>query len=214
MFWKHVKVLYSICSNTPIRIILDLDKSMMKHPPSFIEIENVSLTSKDESDENYFVDGTFLLHRITKKKRAVFIPESDIKSELYFDFYRQHLAESRTCAYCGISPASVLEKEHILPKSYGFAMSKKNKVLACALCNRIKDNRCLGRWMFEEQSNPSISHDQWLNWFTWISNLIHHSGKFLNPIITQEWFSYFPPPLPRSPSLEIDDDDSVTSCTI
>jgi len=166
-----------------------LEKSFLKNPPNIIEIEDDKL---DETvPEKYFVDSTFLLHRITKKSRAVFIPASDIKSELYFDFYRQHLAETRTCAYCGIV-ATCLEKEHILPKSYGYAMNKKNKALACATCNRIKDNRCLGRWMFEERLNPETSEEQWMNWFSWISNLIIHSGNFLNPMILHEWHSYFP----------------------
>jgi len=71
-------------------------------------------------------------------------------------------------------------------------MNKKNKALACATCNRIKDNRCLGRWMFEERLNPETSEEQWMNWFSWISNLIIHSGNFLNPMILHEWHSYFP----------------------
>jgi hypothetical protein len=194
MFFDNVKTLYAICTNSPIRIVLDLEKSFVKKPPAKIFIEKVS-ASPEEDYENYFVDKTFYLHRITKKQRAVFIPGKDIDSELYFDFYRQHLAESKICAYCGITGA-VLEKEHILPKSHGFHMNKKNKVLACALCNRIKDDRCLGKWMVDEMHNPSISNEQWNNWFSWISNLIQYSGKFLNPAILQEWYSYFPPPMP------------------
>lgn len=172
-----VKQIYVvITTENPSRIILDLEKSTQKSPP--FSIFSTSLVS------------SYLLHRITKKYRAVFIPEKDIDSELYFDFHRQQLAENKICAYCG-TISSVLEKEHVLPKSLGFHMNKKNKVLSCPDCNRQKNNRCLGQWIFEESRNPETSKEKWIKWYQNISTLIERSGKFLNVRITDEWKTYF-----------------------
>jgi hypothetical protein len=173
MDFENVKKIYVvIATENPSRIILDLEKSSVKTPPLSISASS-----------------PYLLHRITKKFRAVFIPEMDIDSELYFDFHRQQLAENKICAYCGvISP--ILEKEHVLPKSLGFHMNKKNKVLSCQECNRQKNNRGLGQWIFEERFNPETSKEKWTKWYQNISTLIERSGKFLNILIVTEWNMY------------------------
>jgi 5-methylcytosine-specific restriction endonuclease McrA len=55
---------------------------------------------------------------------------------------REYLLEkwNRTCAYCGKSDTP-LQIEHIVPKSRGGSDRMSNQTLACAPCNRRKDNR-------------------------------------------------------------------------
>lgn len=183
MLFDHVKVLFFVCMDNKKRIILDLSKSYMKCPPDKIEYNNDLEEKKDTMI-------TYCIHRITKKSKVVYI--SIPSKECYFDFYRHYLLEGKICAYCGKTEC-VLEKEHIIPKSCGFHMTRENKVLACAQCNRQKDNRCLGKWMFDEMNDGRVSKDEWLNKYCWISTLVARSGTFLNPLILDEWYFYFPP---------------------
>jgi hypothetical protein len=180
--YSNVDKLFSVCSNNPKRILLDLERSIVKDPPTTImDVDAMMIPEKKEN---------FILLRITKKHKAVFVPESVIKSEVYFDFYRQNLAEKKICAYCG--ECAFLTKEHILPKSFGYTMNKKNKVMVCASCNRRKDNRCLGQWLMDEIGNPFISKRQWIVWFENVNRLIACSKDFLHPDIMFEWYSFFP----------------------
>lgn len=57
-----------------------------------------------------------------------------------------------TCQYCnGESGDSVLEWEHIVPKSKGGSDSVKNATLACHTCNQEKDDLLLPAWLAQEQ---------------------------------------------------------------
>lgn len=63
---------------------------------------------------------------------------------------REYLLEKyrHTCQYCGgESGDSVLEWEHIIPKSRGGSDSVKNATLACQSCNQEKNNRTPAEWL-------------------------------------------------------------------
>ena len=58
-----------------------------------------------------------------------------------------------TCQYCnGVSDDSILEWEHIQPKSKGGSDSIKNATLACHTCNQDKGNTLLPDWLEQEKA--------------------------------------------------------------
>lgn len=58
-----------------------------------------------------------------------------------------------TCQYCGgASGDSILEWEHIHPKSKGGSDSIKNATLACHTCNQDKGNTLLSDWLEQEKA--------------------------------------------------------------
>lgn len=71
---------------------------------------------------------------------------------------REYLLEKfgHTCQYCGgKSGDSVLEWEHIHPKSRGGSDRVKNAILSCSSCNRDKDNQTLEEWIGQIRSRVS-----------------------------------------------------------
>ena len=57
------------------------------------------------------------------------------------------LKNNHTCQYCnGVSGDSVLNIEHILPKSRGGSNRLNNLTLACRTCNEHKNNYLLSEW--------------------------------------------------------------------
>lgn len=70
---------------------------------------------------------------------------------------REYLLEKygHTCQYCGgVSGDSVLEWEHIRPKSRGGSNSVKNATLSCRTCNKAKDRRTLKEWVESVEGKP------------------------------------------------------------
>ena len=64
-----------------------------------------------------------------------------------------------TCQYCGgVSGDSILEWEHVHPKSRGGSDSVKNATLACKTCNEDKDALTLKEWAaaIESKSNKTV----------------------------------------------------------
>lgn len=71
---------------------------------------------------------------------------------------REYLLDKygHTCQYCGgTSGDSILEWEHIQPKSKGGSDSVKNATLACRTCNQAKGNLTLSQWRKEEEDLAS-----------------------------------------------------------
>lgn len=72
------------------------------------------------------------------------------QGELFGYELKEYLLEKHghTCQYCnGKAGDSVLEWEHIRPKSRGGSDRLKNATLACSKCNQDKDDRTLEEWL-------------------------------------------------------------------
>ena len=89
---------------------------------------------------------------------AQLINNPDIESvqyqqgELFGYEVKEYLLEKygHTCQYCGgAANDSVLEWEHIQPRSKGGSDSVKNATLACHSCNQLKGNKLLTDWLEE-----------------------------------------------------------------
>lgn len=64
--------------------------------------------------------------------------------------YKYH----HTCVYCnGISKDSILEVDHVIPRSKGGSSSIRNLVIACHTCNSNKNNNSLDKWQTSLGSN-------------------------------------------------------------
>lgn len=71
------------------------------------------------------------------------------RGTLFGEELRQYLLvrHHHTCAYCqGQSGDSVLNREHVMPRSRGGSNRVANQVIACRACNEAKDNRTAGEW--------------------------------------------------------------------
>lgn len=78
--------------------------------------------------------------------------------ELFGFELREYLLDKygHTCQYCGgESGDSILEWEHIIPKSRGGSDSVKNATLACRSCNMEKNNRTPREWAEAIKTKPA-----------------------------------------------------------
>ena len=81
------------------------------------------------------------------------------QGELFGYELREYLLDKygHQCQYChGASEDSILEWEHIIPKSRGGSDSVKNAVLSCSCCNREKGKMTADEWLAKLQSSPSL----------------------------------------------------------
>lgn len=55
------------------------------------------------------------------------------------------------CAYCGVKPATPLQREHVIPIARGGRHSAGNILPACARCNGSKKAKLLSEWRYQQR---------------------------------------------------------------
>ena len=103
------------------------------------------------------------LHVNFKIPEVIVLTEYDRTANRSVKFSRRQIykRDNFTCQYCGVQPGpSLLNCDHIIPRSRGGETTWTNVVLSCVKCNSKKDNRTpqeAGMRLREQPIKPKFS---------------------------------------------------------
>lgn len=147
---------------------------------SWAEISQLRLElgEHEENDEWIFTSHlTLQVPRVIRSLTYENIPEYKVK----FNRRNIYSRDGYTCQYCGKKlPASLLNIDHVIPKSKGGKNTWKNLVCSCLKCNNHKANNLLkevGMKLIKIPREPKygaqftvrIQHEKYITWRHFIS---------------------------------------------
>jgi len=116
MFFDHVKVLYTICSNTSVRIIIDLEKSFLKNPPNIIEIEDDKFDSMKQFLKNISSIVPFFYTEL-RKSREPYLFQQVISNRNSISTFIANTLPKQEHALIVASSLLVLKKNTFFPRA-------------------------------------------------------------------------------------------------
>lgn len=140
------------CSERRARILLEKSRACVyRYYPFTIIIKDVDVRALP--DDAQLKDYRIKIDPGSKHTGMSIVSVEYQQGELFGYEVKEYLLDKfgHTCQYCGgTSGNSVLEWEHIQPRSKGGSDSVKNATLSCKCCNQAKSNLKLEDWRSKE----------------------------------------------------------------
>lgn len=128
-------------------------------------------------------------HKLFIRTSRSKVPVPEVICLTYYDklpgkavtYSRRNIAkrDHHTCQYCNkYVTMEEMTIDHVIPKSQGGLTNWENCVVACMLCNRLKDNRTPEQAGFRLNSKPIRPH--WRTYFESYGSKINSWSKFMS----------------------------------